>query len=292
MNRIAPAEATLGYRERLISAPDGLRLYCRDYGDPLGTRTPVLCLSGLTRNSKDFADLAARLAPRRRVLCPDYRGRGRSEYDRDWRHYDPYVYLADIGAILAACGVERVIAVGSSLGGILAMGLAVLRPTCLAGAVINDIGPDVAPDGLGRILNFIARDRPQPDWASAAAVVRASMVPPPERDDAWWDRLARATFREGTDGMLHFDWDVAIARPLLRGNGKVQDLWPIFRALGDLPCLAVRGWLSDVLTAEGLARMCAAKPDLQHVTVPGAGHVPALDEPEIEGVLDAFIDAL
>jgi pimeloyl-ACP methyl ester carboxylesterase len=92
--------------------------------------------------------------------------------------------------------------------------------------------------------------------------------------------------------MLHFDWDVAIARPLLRSNGKVQDLWPIFRALGDLPCLAVRGGHSDVLTAEGLARMCAAKPDLQHVTVPGAGHVPALDEPEIEGVLDAFIDAL
>jgi pimeloyl-ACP methyl ester carboxylesterase len=280
------------YRERLISAQDGIRLYCRDYGDPLSGRTPVLCLSGLTRNSKDFADLAERLAPRRRVLCLDYRGRGRSDYDRNWRNYDPFVYLADIGSVLAACGVERVVAVGSSLGGILAMGLAVLRPTCLAGAVINDIGPDVAPAGLERILDFIGSDRPQADWPSAVAMLRRSMTRLPTRDEAWWDRFARATFREGKDGLLHFDWDIAIARPLLRSNGKFQDLWPVFGALRDVPCLAVRGALSDVLSAEGLARMCAAKPDLAHVTVPNVGHVPALDEPEIAGVLDAFIEAL
>jgi len=250
----------------------------------------VLCLTGLTRNSKDFANLALHLAPRRRVLCPDYRGRGRSEYDPNWRNYDPFVYLADIGDILAACGVERVIAVGSSLGGILAMGLAVLRPACLAAAVLNDIGPDVAPDGLGRILDFIRADQPQRDWPSAIRLLRDALPLLASKDDAWWEDFTRATYREGADGLLHFDWDIAIAKPLLRSNGKFQDLWPIFRALRDIPTLAVRGALSDVLSAEGLARMVAAKPDLEHVTVADVGHVPTLDEPEIAGPLDAFID--
>jgi pimeloyl-ACP methyl ester carboxylesterase len=277
------------FRERLISVQNGLRLYCRDYGDPSSRGTPVLCLTGLTRNSKDFADLATRLAPQRRVLCPDYRGRGRSEYDPDWRNYDPMVYLADIGHILATCGVERVVVVGSSLGGILAMGLGVLRPTSLAAVVINDIGPDVAPDGLRRILDFIGVDRSQPDWPSAISMLRGTFTRLPNKSEAWWDSFARATYREGDDGLLHFDWDIAIARPLLRSKGKLQDLWPIFRSLRHVPALAVRGALSDVLNADGLDRMVAAKPDLAHVTVPGVGHVPTLDEPEIQGVLDDFI---
>ncbi len=277
------------YRERLISVQNGLRLYCRDYGDPSSRRTPVLCLTGLTRNSKDFADLATRHAPQRRVLCPDYRGRGRSEYDPDWRNYDPMVYLADIGHILAACGIERVIVVGSSLGGILGMGLGVLWPTSLAAVVINDIGPDVAPDGLDRILDFIGVDRPQPDWPSAIRMLRCTFTRLPNKSDAWWDSFARATYRENDDGLLHFDWDIAIARPLLRTKGKLQDLWPIFRSLRHVPALAIRGALSDVLSADGLDRMVAAKPDLAHVTVPGVGHVPTLDEPEIQGVLDDFI---
>ncbi|MBV9522164.1 MAG: alpha/beta hydrolase, partial [Alphaproteobacteria bacterium] len=184
------------YRERIISAQDGRRLYCRDYGDASSPRLPVLCLTGLTRNSKDFADLAARLAPERRVLCPDYRGRGRSEYDPDWRNYDPMVYLADIGHILAACGVDRVVAIGSSLGGILAMGLAVMRPTSLAAAVINDIGPDLPTDGVDRILDFVAIDRPQRDWPAAVAILRSSISALPNKSDAWWESFARATYRE------------------------------------------------------------------------------------------------
>jgi pimeloyl-ACP methyl ester carboxylesterase len=278
------------YRERWISAQDGLRLYCRDYGDPAGRRLPVLCLTGLTRNSRDFDDLALRLSERRRVLCPDYRGRGRSAYDRDWRKYDPMVYLDDIGQILAACGVPRAVVIGTSLGGILTMGLGVLRPTLVVAAVLNDIGPDVAANGLGRILDFIKSDRPQPDWASAIAMLRGYMTNAPGKDDAWWERFARATYREGEDGHLHFDWDVAIAEPLLRSNGKFQDLWPVFGALRRVPTLVVRGALSDVLTEAGLERMVAAKPDLTHVTVAGIGHVPSLDEPEIARPLADFIE--
>jgi pimeloyl-ACP methyl ester carboxylesterase len=277
------------YRERHLSAQDGLQLYYRDYGNRRGVRLPLLCLTGLTRNSQDYADLAEHFAAARRVICPDYRGRGRSAYDLDWRNYDPMVYLGDIGHILMANDIHRVIVVGTSLGGLLAMGLAVMRPTSIAAIVINDIGPDVDPGGLARIVDFIGVDRPQPDWPSAVAMLRKALPRLAIRDADWWERFARATFREGPDGALHFDWDIALVEKLKRSQGAIQDLWPLFRALRDIPTLAVRGAISDVLTEEGLQRMIAAKPDLVTVTVPGIGHTPTLDEPEIKGVLDDFI---
>jgi pimeloyl-ACP methyl ester carboxylesterase len=277
------------FRERHLTAQDGLQLYYRDYGDPLSRGTPVLCLTGLTRNSADFADLAARLAPHRRVLCPDYRGRGRSAWDPNWRNYDPMVYLGDIRHILTANDVDRVLIVGSSLGGILSMGMAVLFPSSVAAVVINDIGPDIEDEGLGRILDYIGTDHPQPDWPSAVSALRATLPRLASKSDDWWQRFARATYREGADGLLHYNWDVALAKPLIRSNGKVQDLWPIFGALRDIPALVVRGALSDVLSARGLNRMAEAKPDLIQVTVSDVGHVPSLDEPDIQGILDDFI---
>jgi pimeloyl-ACP methyl ester carboxylesterase len=278
-----------GYRERYISAQDGLRLFYRDYGDPGSARTPVLCLTGLTRNSADFVDLAERLSSDRRVLCPDYRGRGCSAYDPDWRNYDPIVYLGDIGQLLAANDIGRVVVVGSSLGGILAMGLAVLRPTLLAAAVINDIGPDVDPDGLARIIAFIEHDRPQPDWSTATRMLQHALTGLAAKDAPWWERFTRATYRQGPDGLLHFDWDIAIVEKLRRSNGAIQDLWPVFGALRDIPTLLVRGALSDILTEDGLHRMVRAKPDLLTVTVPDVGHVPSLDEPAVQEILDGFI---
>jgi pimeloyl-ACP methyl ester carboxylesterase len=277
------------YRERYLSAQDGLALYYRDYGDERSPQTPLLCLTGLTRNSQDFADLAERFAGSRRVICPDYRGRGRSAYDANWRNYDPMTYLNDIGHILTANGIDRFVVIGTSLGGLLAMGLAVTRPTGIAAAVINDIGPDVDPEGLTRIIAFIGADRPQPDWPSAVAMLRQSLPRLASKDAPWWERFARATYREGKDGLLHFDWDIALVEPLRRSRGEIQDLWPIFRALRDTPTLVVRGAISDVLTEDGLSRMIAAKSDLATVTVPGIGHTPTLDEPEIKGVLDDFI---
>ncbi len=277
------------YRERHLSAQDGLQLYYRDYGNPRSPNAPLLCLTGLTRNSQDYADLADRFAGTRRVICPDYRGRGRSAYDPDWHNYDPMTYLADIGHILMANDIHRIVVIGTSLGGLLAMGLAVLRPSSVAAVVINDIGPDVDPQGLDRIIEFIGTDRPQPDWPSAVAMLRQSLPRLAIKDADWWERFARATYREGADCTLHFDWDIALVEPLKRSDRAIQDLWPLFRALRDIPTLMVRGEISDVLTVEGLRRMIAAKPDIVAVTVSGIGHTPSLDEPEIEGVLDDFI---
>jgi pimeloyl-ACP methyl ester carboxylesterase len=278
-----------GFRERRISAQDGLSLYCRDYGNPASPATPALCLTGLVRNSADYVRVAERLAPTRRVLCPDYRGRGLSARDRDWRNYAPRTYLLDIGHILAALGVQRVIVIGTSLGGLLALGLTALKPTSVAGIVLNDIGPDVASDGLQRILAFIGTDRPQRSWPEAIGFLRASLPRVRIGSEEGWERFARATFREGADGLLHFDWDVAIAKPLLRQQGPGVDLWPIFRGARRLPMLVLRGALSDVLSADCLARMIAEKPDLEHLTVPGVGHVPLLDEPPGDAALDAFL---
>jgi pimeloyl-ACP methyl ester carboxylesterase len=150
------------YTDRFVLAQDGLRLYARDYEPPRANdAAAVLCLAGMTRNSKDFAHVAAALAGKRRVICLDYRGRGLSAYDPDWRHYEPTVYLNDIVHLLTALNVHKVIVIGTSLGGLLAMGLAILRPGVMAGAVLNDIGPEISAGGLDYVLDYVERDRPQ-----------------------------------------------------------------------------------------------------------------------------------
>jgi pimeloyl-ACP methyl ester carboxylesterase len=277
------------FLERRLALQDGLRLYFRDYGDPLSPRWPLLCLTGLVRNSADFADLAERHAGERRVIAPDYRGRGRSDYDSDWRRYEPQTYANDLAHLIAATGLTRVIVVGTSLGAGLAMGLAVLKPTVIGAVVLNDFGPEVIPEGLGRILDYVGADHPQPDWPSAARYLKALLPRLSIRTEEGWLRFARATFREGADGQLHVDWDITLARRLAQLSPAMPDLWPYFGALGRVPTLALRGALSDVLSAETFERMALAKPDLRRVTVPDAGHAPTLNEPAAAAAIDDFI---
>jgi len=277
------------YRERYLTAQDGLRLYYRDYGDPLSPRLPLLCLTGLVRNSADYADLAERHAGERRVICPDYRGRGRSAYDPDWRHYEPRTYINDIAHLIAANDLRRVLVLGTSLGGILTMGLAVLKPTMLGAVILNDIGPDVVGGGLARVLNYVGIDRPQPDWAAAIAHLQLLLPTLSIRTEAGWLKFAQGTYRQGEDGALHVDWDVNVAKALALAKDAVPDLWPFFGALRALPVLALRGALSDMLAAETFERMALAKPDLERVTVANAGHAPTLNEPEAAAAVDAFI---
>ncbi len=277
------------YRERSYRSEDDLELAYRDYGDPGAARTPLLCLTGLTRNAKDFARLAAREAATRRVLCLDYRGRGRSQYDPDWRNYRPETYLNDVRHLLAAANVHKVVAVGTSLGGVLAMALGALLPTALAGVVLNDVGPEIATGGLARILKYVGTDRPQPDWDSAVRHIKSMFPALGLTSDEDWRRAAEGTYRAGGDGLLHFDWDPAIVKPLVRTRGAVRPLWPLFRSLARIPVLAVRGALSDVLTSATFERMAEEKPDLRRASVPGVGHTPSLEEPAARAALAAFL---
>lgn len=279
------------FRECRYTSQDGLSLYYREYGNPDAPGTPVLCLTGLTRNSRDFHKLAQRLCSDRRVLCPDYRGRGRSDYDADSSNYQPPTYLNDIRHLLTVSGIGSVIVVGTSLGGLLAMALGAAMPTVLAGVVLNDVGPAIGGSGLTRIIDYIGTDRPHPDWASAARDL-SKMFPHLTLDsDEAWEAAARATWREGGDGLLHYDWDIRIADPL-RKNTPLPDLWPIYRSLDNVPLMAIRGALSDILSAETLTQMAEQHPGLHQVTVADAGHVPTLSEPDVVGPLDAFILAL
>jgi pimeloyl-ACP methyl ester carboxylesterase len=277
------------FRERFVSAQDGARLYVRDYGDPLSPRTPLLCLAGISRNSKDYHALAMRHAARRWVVCPDYRGRGRSDWDKDWRNYAPPVTLGDVLQIMAALDLGRVVIVGTSFGGLLSLALNALKPGAIAGLVLNDIGPAVGA-GSGGIMERIGRDQPQPDLPAAARHLQAQFPHLSYRTEAEWLDFAERTYRRGEDGIWHHDWDPDIARAFAAGDTGGMDLWTLFRGFARVPTLAVRGGISDLLTAEGLAQMVEAKPDLITVTVPGVGHTPHLAEPEAQGVLDDFLD--
>lgn len=274
------------YRERFFASQDDRRLYFRDYGDPLSDRTPVLCLTGLTRNAKDFASFAGRLAETRRVLCPDYRGRGRSQYDPDWRNYTPHTCLMDVMHLLAATGVHRVVVIGTSFGGLLGLGLAVARPAALAGLVLNDIGPEIVPGPFRHLVAVIGRDHPLDSWDQAVPTFKAMFPALRFREEATWGAAARNTWREGADGRLHIDWDPNLARAM---RGPTPPLWHLFRAARRIPMLALRGEKSDILSPACFARMRVEKPDLAAVEVPGAAHVPTLDEPEARSALDDFL---
>lgn len=280
----------LAPRERFIRNANGKRLFVVDWGDPHDPRTPILGLPGYSRNSKDFLHLAERVAPRRTISF-DYRGRGRSEYESDWRDYEPRSLIDDIRHVLVALGLHRVVAVGTSLGGILAMGIAVSNPTLLAAVVLNDVGPAVERDGADFVLDYMGRDQPQKDWEGAILALRDLLPDLSLRTDAEWRTFAENTFRRGEDGILHVDWDPAIVKPITDGPAGHEDLWPLFGALRPLPVLAIRGGKSTVLSAETFAAMRAKHPSMNTLTLDGVGHAPTLDEPEVQATLMDFLAA-
>ena len=278
------------WRPHTFRSQDGCRLFYREYGDPLDSGWPVLCLAGLTRNSKDFDAVAQQIARHgRRVLCLDYRGRGRSDYDPDWRHYTPEVYLDDIRHLLAVARAHRVVVVGTSLGGIMAMALATAMPTAIAGAVLNDVGPDIDDTNLAPIYAFLRDTAPVATWEEAAVRLRGHFGQWHNADDAAWLELAHVSCREDADGRIVPDWDPALAKPLFRGAHNGVDLWPYLRALRRLPVLIVRGQISTLLTQPTLERMLDALPLARAITVPGVGHPPTLSEPVAAAAIDAFL---
>jgi pimeloyl-ACP methyl ester carboxylesterase len=282
------------YAERHYRSHDGLELYYRDYAAPVGrSELPVLCLPGLTRNSRDFATLAERLQSRgRRVLAADLRGRGRSQHDPNWHNYHPGSYLADIQALLEHAGAARAVFIGTSLGGLLSMLTALVHPATIAGAVINDIGPVVESEGLERIRGYVGRGRPLTSWDDAVLAARAINAHAlPDLADEEWLAFARRLFRE-QDGQLVADYDPMIGEAARFAPVAPVDLWPAFRALAPLPALALRGAHSDILSDATLQRMQREKPDLRAVTIANRGHAPLLDETDALAALDAFFETL
>jgi len=273
---------------RRVSAADGLGIAVRLWGERTG-RTPLLCLAGLVRSGGDFGRVALRHAGRRLVVAPDYIGRGLSERARDWRRYRAERMLADLLDVCAALHIPRAVVLGTSLGGLLAMGLAAARPGLVASVMLNDIGPELGSGGLDFVRGFIGGRHTQPDLDHAAAFLRATLpwlsLSTPEE----WREFAALTFARDADGRWSANWDPAIARTLDRR--ALPDLWPLFGALARVPLLLVRGGASDVLPAATAERMRQRRPDMAELVLPGVGHAPTLSEPEIAPALDAWIEA-
>ncbi|WP_368414836.1 alpha/beta fold hydrolase [Falsiroseomonas sp.] len=260
-----------------------------DHPGPEG-RTPILCLSGLTRSSGDFAALAARHAGKRRVVALDHAGHGDSARPADIARYGIAQSLGDVLDTMSALHCPRAIIVGTSFGGILAMVLAVLRPSAIAGVVLNDIGPSIEDVGLDFVQGFVGRDPALGSLAETVAHLR-STLPPLTLDDAGWEQFAALTYAPGADGAWHPRWDTRIAQAL-RGQGAPPPLWGAFGALAHAPLMLVRGALSDLLSAATAQRMRRLRPDMGFVEVPGCGHCPTLREAPVVAAVDQFLGTI
>ncbi len=278
-----------GFVERHYTAQDGLRLYYRDYACPQSTRLPILCLPGLARNSKDFATLAEHLSSGRRVICPDLRGRGQSAYDPQWQHYTGTTYISDLMHLLTVTNCHRVVIIGTSMGGLMAMALSVFMPSSIAAVILNDVGPEVPDGATNRILDAIGKPPTHKDWPAAAAYLKELWPHLAHNHENAWLDLAKDTYKECDDGLIRSDWDPDIVRPLVEKTDDVPDLWLLYRALSKTPILALRAELSDVLTPDIFERMKQEIPALLQAIVPATGHCPTLNEPASRAAIDAFL---
>jgi pimeloyl-ACP methyl ester carboxylesterase len=278
------------FSDQYWTSGDGLKLHYRDYAGR-NDRPPVLCLPGLTRNARDFERLAGHLSGQWRVLCPEMRGRGDSAYSKDSATYNPLQYVEDLRALLAETGIERFVAVGTSLGGLMTLLFAATEPQRIAGAVLNDIGPEIEAEGRERIGSYVGQGRSFPTWMHAARAVEESHGRFfPEFAVADWLDLAKRTMTVGGNGRIVYDYDMKIAEPFKAANGAAPpDLWPTLQGLAAKPVLLLRGALSDVLSERTLNRMHAALPEAEVVTLPRIGHAPTLDEPEAVAAIDRLL---
>jgi pimeloyl-ACP methyl ester carboxylesterase len=285
-----------GFRDRFFTSRDGLRLHVRCYGQQVGDARPVVCLPGLTRNCRDFHSLALTLSAtgltRRQVFSLDYRGRGLSQWDANWRNYTPLVEASDVLDFLTLAGLSNVMLVGTSRGGIIGMLLAAMRPRAIGALVLNDIGPVIEPLGMMRIAGYVGRS-PLPDtWDEAYETVKTSnKLQFPSVSDAEWRYVARALY-DDLAGVPGPSYDPNLGKTLGSATswGKIPELWPQFKALGKRPVLVLRGEHSDILSGATVKRMQETHPDLSAVTIAGQGHAPLLRDPASMSIVQNFLN--
>jgi pimeloyl-ACP methyl ester carboxylesterase len=269
---------------------DGLRLHYRDYAGPV-SRTPLICMPGLTRNARDFEPIAELLGGKRRMIAIDFRGRGDSAYAKDPMTYMPLTYMQDLDALLRQLDLKAFITLGTSLGGIVSMLLATVWKDKMKGAILNDIGPDIGAKGAERIRSYVGQTRSFETWVHAArsmAEAHGSVYPDFKLDD--WLRLAKRTCKLSNNGRIVFDYDMKIAEPFkLPGGEAGVDLWPVFESMTGVPLLVLRGATSDILEKPVATKMLKKHGDATLVTIPRVGHAPSLDEPEALEAIKGFL---
>ncbi len=269
-----------------IRAWDGLSLHVRIWrgGDRL---PPVLCLPGLVRTGGDFEILAPWIAEGRLMVAIDYAGRGDSGRTRDVERYTPEACARDVVDVCAALHLHDAVVIGTSFGGLLAMGLAAMRPSLVRAVILNDIGPDIGAEGADFVRDFVGADPALESLEACVAYLRTCLPPLSLCTDDEWRRMAELTYRQGDDGRFHSLWDTNIGKLMHR---PPPDLWPLFGALERRPVLLARGGVSNILLADTVARMQAMRPDMEVVTLPGIGHAPILTEPPALSAIQAFLE--
>jgi pimeloyl-ACP methyl ester carboxylesterase len=293
--RLAVPEAPQ-WRDVYFTVRDGLRLYARHYpASQRNRRRPLVCLPAITRNSRDFHDLAVALANAgefaRDVYALDYRGRGRSEHDADWRNYTPFFEMLDVLDFLALTRLHDAAFLGTSRGGVIAMILATVRPAAIGAVILNDIGPVVEPTGLMRTMGFVGRIPVPKDWTEATRIVRELHRQDfPRISDELWEDVARQWF-EDVNGAPGAAYDNALSKSfslsdLVKG---IDPMWPQFSALAHVPMLVIRGENSDILSPKTVEEMTARHPDLETLSVAGQGHAPFLKDEHTIGGIAAFL---
>ncbi|MGH1371398.1 MAG: alpha/beta fold hydrolase [Cellvibrionaceae bacterium] len=278
------------YRDIYYRVDQGLRLYARDYPGA-ASPTVLLCLHGLSRNSADFEPLCEFLSGRYRIISVDQRGRGLSQWDAEPSRYQLPNYVEDMWALLDQQGIDRVVVVGTSMGGLMGMLMAAQRPERIQGLVINDVGPEVDPKGLARIMGYVGKAVQVETWDDAVAQTKAinQVCFPNFTSEQWW-AMARRTYRENDQGVPIPNYDPQISTPIHDEDSAAvpTDLWPIFESIS-VPLLALRGGLSDLMSADCLQTMATLQPHMQWVEIDGVGHAPVLDEPQAVAAIENFI---
>ena len=270
---------TQSYQDYFWESEDGLKLHCRDYPSQ-SDATPVICVPGLTRNARDFAHLGDFLKGERRILMVNLRGRGDSEYAKDSATYKPRTYVADIIRLMDELELPKAIFIGTSLGGIVTMVMAAAHPTRVAGALLNDIGPEINAAGLERIGNSVGHGRNFDTWAHAArdlAADSSDIFPDFTLND--WIAFAKKLYRMNSSGRIKLDYDMKIAEPFDSKGGGSGALWKALESLEAVPTTILRGELSDLFTEETARQMLEKLDEGEFVSVPRVGHAPTLEEP-------------
>jgi len=281
--------ATQGWRDIHFTARDGLRLYGRHYPAPGSRRRPVLCLAGLTRNSRDFHDLAVALSSgdidTRPVYTLDYRGRGQSEHDRDWRNYVIPVEMLDVQDFMIINGLHDAAILGTSRGGLITLLLAAAQPSLIGAVILNDVGPVLERAGLTRIAGYVGRVPLPSSWTQAAEMVaELNRNQFPAIRDKLWPEIARQIYND-KDGKPTAGYDTSLGRAMSVLDGPVPALWPQFEALKRVPLMVIRGEMSDLLSDVTVEEMRRRHPNCVAVTVEGQGHAPFLkDQPSIKAI--------
>ncbi|WP_424431344.1 alpha/beta fold hydrolase [Parasphingorhabdus sp.] len=267
------------YRDIFWESDDGLKLHAYDYPSDSG-KTPVICVPGLTRNARDFRHLGTRFHGGRRIIMLDLRGRGMSEYSKESSTYNPKQYVSDIIMLMDELNIPKAIFFGTSLGGVVTMIMAKMHPDRIAGALLNDIGPELDQKGLDRIASHVGQGRSFDTWAHAGrdmAENSGDIFPDFTLKD--WIAFAKKLYRMNSSGRIKLDYDMKIAEPFDSKGGGSGALWNALETMEDIPTLILRGELSDLFSQRVAEQMLEKLNQADLVTVPRVGHAPTLEEP-------------